>query len=109
MFFFTEIKNKFQNCNNSNDCDDFSVDVTRFLEVFNNEYLSECVLHKSIKIYISGYGSHSVFKQLNCSICKVLIVEGKGNTVGNIYFHHVQRAYLFPLKMVQPYSFICVR
>ena len=62
-FSFADIQNKFHNRNSNNDCYDFSVDVIRFLEVFNYEYLSESVLDDSIKIYISGYGSHSVSKK----------------------------------------------
>ena len=49
------------------------------------------VVDDSIKIYISSYGSHSVAKKLNCNICRLLIVEDKGKTVGDVYFDHLQR------------------
>ncbi|XP_044766292.1 uncharacterized protein LOC123322410 [Coccinella septempunctata] len=80
-FSLDDIKKKFFFENNDSSTFTFDEDtsnIDEFTDVLNSDYLIDCAVDESAKIYIAGYGSHSAFKKLNCSICLSLIVEEKG-------------------------------
>lgn len=93
-FSFAEIQKKFENpCETQQvySFDDSSIDVSKFIDVLNTDYLADSEVDESVKIYISGYASHTISRKLNCEFCKSVIVEDKGLSIGNEYFDNLQR------------------
>lgn len=71
--------------------DEDTLNIDKFNEIFNSNYLIECSVDESASIYIAGYGSHSASRKLDCNICLSLVVEEKGSSVDSEYFDSLQR------------------
>lgn len=89
------------------DCfsDEYLYNIEDFKHVLSTNYLELCCLDQASQMYVCGYAVHSVMKKIKCNICETLILDGKGQDIGDDYFDYLQRGGLcIPTQSVQ---FIC--
>lgn len=68
--------------------------VSPFIDILCSNYLDVCQIDEGNFIYVCGYLTQVLVRQINCVLCISFVRDEKGGNIDNQYFDYLQKGRL---------------